>query len=421
MPHSFVPCLRPRSNPKKTDMRIAYVCADPGVPVWGSKGCSIHVREVVRALRRCGAQVELFAARWDGEPPPELQDVLTHALPTAPKGEVAVREQAALRANADLHTLLENEGSFDLIYERYSLWSFAAMNYARHADTPSVLEVNAPLLEEQEQHRGLVHRAEAEHVAAQVFEAATAILAVSRGVASYVEGFAAARGKVCIVPNGVDVARFGPQVEPSLPAHPGVFTVGFVGNVRPWHGLPVLIEAFGLLHDRDPRTRLLVVGGGELDQVRSEVEQRGLTDEVHFTGTVESGALPGLLASMSVAVAPYPPLPHFYFSPLKVYEYMAAGLPVVASAIGELPDIIRDGDNGLLCEPGSPQQLTCALERLKNDPTLCRRLGEVARADAIQHHTWDAVARRILEAVRLALPEQDGLKNYRTEGAVEQP
>src|SRR5262249_30785177 len=127
-------------------MRIAYVCADPGVPVYGHKGCSIHVQEVVRGLRGHGASVELFATCLTGEPPADLSEVPAHPLPAVPRGEPALRERAAVAANDGLREALRRDGPFDLVYERYSLWSFAAMEHAREARVPGLLEVNAPLV-----------------------------------------------------------------------------------------------------------------------------------------------------------------------------------------------------------------------------------------------------------------------------------
>src|SRR5438552_14024176 len=127
-------------------MRIAYVCADPGVPVFGKKGSSVHVQEVVRGLLVQGAQVELFATRFDGEPPAGLEGVRVHALPPLPRGEPCERERAALAANGGLSAALARQGPFDLIYERYSLWSFAGMDYALAHAIPGLLEVNAPLI-----------------------------------------------------------------------------------------------------------------------------------------------------------------------------------------------------------------------------------------------------------------------------------
>jgi glycosyltransferase involved in cell wall biosynthesis len=99
---------------------------------------------------------------------------------------------------------------------------------------------------------------------------------------------------------------------------------------------------------------------------------------------------------MDAAVAPYPRLSRFYFSPLKVYEYMAAGLPVVASRLGQLEGLIQDGINGLLCPAGDAVALAAALGELRVDLALRRRLGEAARASVLRHHTWEAVVNRIL-------------------------
>ena len=107
---------------------------------------------------------------------------------------------------------------------------------------------------------------------------------------------------------------------------------------------------------------------------------------------------------MDAAVAPYPEQDDFYFSPLKVYEYMAAGLPVVASGIGQLNDLIEDGTNGLLCAPGDSADLAGALRRLQIDPGLRTKLGSEARRTMLSEHSWDAVARRIIALAREASP-----------------
>jgi len=171
-------------------MRVAYVCADPGVPIFGRKGCSIHVQEVVRALKAHGALIDLFALRVGGPPPPGLEDVAVHELPLGAAHDAAARERAALRANhAFRRALARAVAPFDAVYERYSLWSFASMRFAREACIPGVLEVNAPLIEEQAEHRTLCDRATATRVATRTFAAAHTIVAVSKGVADYVTRF----------------------------------------------------------------------------------------------------------------------------------------------------------------------------------------------------------------------------------------
>jgi glycosyltransferase involved in cell wall biosynthesis len=308
-----------------------------------------------------------------------------------------LREQKCIAANEQLGRALQSEGPFDLVYERYSLWSFAGMEYARSTATPGLLEVNAPLIEEQAEHRGLVDLASARLIAERVFSAATVLMAVSDEVAEHLQTFPAAQGKVRVVPNGVNPERFPPGIRASLPADPGVFTVGFVGTMKPWHGLPTLLEAFALLIGRHPESRVLLVGDGT---ARANLEEQasalGLAQTARFTGPVTPNEVPGLLASMDVAVAPYPDLANFYFSPLKVYEYMAAGLPVVASRLGQIEKLLEPEIDGLLVPPGDVPALVAALERLKGDPELRLRLGQAARAKVIRDHTWDGVVQRIL-------------------------
>jgi glycosyltransferase involved in cell wall biosynthesis len=379
-------------------MRVAYICADQGIPVFGRKGCSIHVQEVVRALIDLGAEVDLFTPRNEGEPLPGLESVQLHPLPVTAHKNPAAREQAALRANRDLREALERQGPFDLVYERYSLWSHQGMDYAQSKRVPGVLEINAPLIDEQALHRVLVDRPQAEWVAHRAFGNATALIAVSQEVATYLRQYPHAEERVHVVPNGVNPDRFPKDLPPSRPSAPGMFTVGFVGTLKPWHGLETLVAAFDRLHDIDRAVRLLVVGDGpERCRLEENLSVGGLQHAVQFTGSVPPAEVPGLLASMEVAVAPYPNLSDFYFSPLKVYEYMAAGCAIVASRIGQLDGLIEHGVSGLLCSPGDPHELAGALLQLRSEPSLRDRLGQAARAKVRQAHTWDATTRRILQ------------------------
>lgn len=383
-------------------MRIAYVSADLGVPIFGRKGCSIHAQEVLRAMRGKGAQVELFSSNLEGEPPPGLEALKVHGLPRPPKGEPAGREQAALAANAALRSALLEAGAFDLVYERYSLWSYAAMEWAGDSGVSGLLEVNAPLIDEQAQYRVLVDRQSAERVAERAFAAATALLAVSEEVADWLKRFPGARGKVHVVPNGIRPERFPNQITPAMPGAAGVFTIGFVGTLKAWHGLSTLVAAFARLHASRPEARLLIVGDGpERANLEADLAARGLQPAAILTGAVPPEEIPSLLASMDVAVAPYPALEHFYFSPLKVYEYMAAGVAVVASRVGQLEHLIQSGTNGLLVPPGDPEALAAALRQLQENEPLRGRLGRNARATVLRQHTWDAVVGRIFSLAGL--------------------
>lgn len=378
-------------------MRVAYVCADPGIPVFGTKGASVHVQGVVTALRRAGHEVVLLCARPGGDPPPALADLPVLPLPRPAKGgDLAARERAGMEANAALHAALDAAGPLDLVLERASLWSHAGMAWAREHGVPGVLEVNAPLPREQAAHRGLVHADAAMRTARRAAHDATAVVAVSRAVAAWVrDDLGVPAGRVHVVPNGVDPERVaGVRPEPGRP-----FTVGFVGTLKPWHGLEVLARAFALLRRRRPAARLLVVGDGP---GRADLEHRlarsGQLRATTLTGAVDPAQVRDHLARMDVAVAPYPADVDMYFSPLKVVEALAAGVPVVASAIGDVPLLVRDGVTGLLVPPGDHELLAAALDHLAARPALRARLGAAGRASA---RTWDDVAAEVLAA---ALP-----------------
>jgi glycosyltransferase involved in cell wall biosynthesis len=135
-----------------------------------------------------------------------------------------------------------------------------------------------------------------------------------------------------------------------------------------------------------------------------------------FSGKVAHDEMPGVLAAMDVGVAPYLNAPDFYFSPLKLYEYMATGLAVVASDAGEISTLVRDGQTGLLHPPGDSRALGTILVRVLRDARLRTCLGAAARTEA-ERHTWQENARTVatlastlaadrLTRMRTALPER---------------
>lgn len=188
-----------------------------------------------------------------------------------------------------------------------------------------------------------------------------------------------------------------------LHAHFGTVATSVARLASHFTGIPYTFTAHAkdIFHEE---AKLLIVGDGpERENLEAELAAHGLDSHTQFTGAVNPDAVPKLLARMDVAVAPYPAQSDFYFSPLKVYEYMAAGLPVVASRIGQLADLIDTGVNGILCPPGDAIALAEALETLWRSPTLRQRLGEAARQKVMDNHTWDAIAQQILNLAGLNL------------------
>lgn len=380
-------------------MRIAYICADAGIPVFGEKGCSIHVQEVIRSMVKQGAEVCLFTPRLEGVIPEDLdKKIEVCLLPAIPKSELDVREKKALFINDQLESFLEKYLPFDLIYERYSLWSYKGMEYANKNNIPSILEVNSPLIEEQEKHRGLIHKKEAENVANKVFNFADNIVAVSDGIKNYLSKYIENNHKIQVISNGVNTERFSSP----LIFKNSVFTVGFVGTLKPWHGLDILLEGFEYFYHSHPQSRLLIVGDGtQKEQLLTDIKSKNLEPVVELTGAVSPSKIPSFLAQMDVGVAPYPPLKDFYFSPLKVYEYMAAGLPVIVSDIGQLTKVINHGINGFLSPAGDAMALANYLEELWRSPVLRQTMGNQAHDYVLKNHTWDQVVEKTLNLAKI--------------------
>jgi glycosyltransferase involved in cell wall biosynthesis len=381
-------------------MRVAYVCTDPGVPVFGRKGASVHVQAVLRALVRRGDDVHLLTVRPGGRPERELASVHVHPLPLTPSADPAEREVCVQYADAAAGGVLDRlhqDGGLDLVYERYSLWGRSATRWARFHGVRSLVEVNAPLVQEQATHRVLVDQPAAQRVAEETLTGADTVVCVSDAVASWVHGIVGDGEHVHTLANGVDTTRVFPRPGPVTPAVGNTFTVGFVGTLKPWHGVHTLLDACAKLVAADPSYRLLVVGDGPLaDTVRARADAAGLGPRLEMTGAVAPSRVPALLRQVDAAVAPYPPLDAFYFSPLKLYEYLAAGLPVVSSRVGDLPQILDHGRLGVLVEPGDADALASAVAGLRADTAERARLRAAGRRRAVERHDWSRVLQTAL-------------------------
>jgi glycosyltransferase involved in cell wall biosynthesis len=379
-------------------MRIAYVSTDPGVPVFGMKGGSIHVQEMLRAFRSAGADVAVVSPRLDDEPPRDLVSVLRIPQPALPKQDPEDRARRLLEMNGRVEEALAQAGPWDLVYERHALFAHGAMEFAARCGIPAVLEVNAPLLDEQARHRVLALPDLAAASTRRAMAAATLVSAVSAEVSRYCLLHGAAGRGVHVLPNAVNPERFPHRAPPK-----GPFTVGFLGTLKPWHDVPTLIGAVALLREETlPEARLVIIGDGpERARLEAEARSSGIEGAVEFTGPVHPDRVPGELARLHAAVAPYRGNGPFYFSPLKLYEYMAAGLPVVASRVGDLPEVMLEGRTGLLCAPDDPADLARALGELARAPQLRARLGAASKAHVLRHHTWGQLAARILELAGL--------------------
>ncbi|NLX10502.1 MAG: glycosyltransferase family 4 protein [Chloroflexi bacterium] len=181
------------------------------------------------------------------------------------------------------------------------------------------------------------------------------------------------------------------------------FVVGWVGRLHLMgvdKGVGLLVEALQAVEG----AALAIVGGPD-DQVAALRERwiaAGL-DASRFlaAGQVRPDRVPRYLGTFDVCAMPHPWTEHFAYhtSPIKLFEYMASGRPIVASNLPGFAEVLRDGENGLLVPPGDAAALAAAIQQLRDDPALRERLVAQARADVLEHYTWAARAGQIRASI----------------------
>ena len=382
-------------------MRIAYLCSDLGVPVCGNKGASVHVRELTRALQQLGHEVLVVCGRLGGPRPDGFDVPLVELPPEDPRRDVGDR---GVRAAAYVSSLparalpVLREFAPDAIYERYALNGTAGLTLAQELRIPLVLEVNAPIVDEEEAHRGLACSDAARAVERQIVRGAARVVAVSSELKRWLVGLGVEAGRVTVVANAVDPGRFGvtegerDDVRRRLDLN-GTPLVAFVGTLKPWHEPGILVRGVALLRERGVAPRLLIVGDGpERARVEDLAAEHGVSSQLTFTGAVPHDEVPAYLGAADVAAATYHAETGSYFSPLKLFEYLAAGLPVVAAELGEIPHCVRAGETGFLYPPGNAEAFADALATLLADRERAVALGRNGREHVLRHHTWTANA-----------------------------
>jgi glycosyltransferase involved in cell wall biosynthesis len=212
--------------------------------------------------------------------------------------------------------------------------------------------------------------------------------------------------RVVALPGGVDIERYRPAARPAhgldpravLKVPPDVPLVGLVGGFRVMKGHETVVAAAARLAATGHRFHLVFVGQGPFSQrVRGLVETAGLADRVSFVGFFDD--LPAMMAALDVGL--YAALESDGMSRV-LWEYLAAGVPVVATRVGVVPEVLEDGATALLVPAGEPAPLAAAIERLLRDPALRKRLGE-AGADLVRERFSGARLAERLTALYLSL------------------
>jgi glycosyltransferase involved in cell wall biosynthesis len=294
-----------------------------------------------------------------------------------------------------------SECDVKFVWQRHDLFQMAGLQLGRDLGVPSVVFVPATLVWESSQWEvrrpGWASWLE-RFGESPALRGADLVACGSDVVAEQVHRLGVKDERILITPTGVDLNLFAPRSGPSkVREELGLqerFVVGWVGSFRRFHALEQAIDAVA----RVENAVLLMVGDGpERARIRRLARDRGVT--VKFTGTVPHAELPDYLAAMDVALVLASPGQVFHYSPLKLAEYLAAGLPVVAPRVAQLADRLTDDVDAVLVPPGDAQALAASLQQLHDDIVLRERLAKSARAAAEARWSWDHEIRRILASL----------------------
>ncbi len=374
-------------------MKILYVALKESLP--GSHGGAVHVLEVSRQLARGGHRITVVVKQLPGQPARDSMDGFEIV-------RLRMLHNYLLFGAAPVLRALIREIQPDVVMERYYNFAGAGIAEARAMNLPTLLEVNAPLLDPRGTTKARVDTLMLGWMTRRALAQANAATRIVTPLAATIPS-AIARDKIREIPWGanvelfdraaldaVRVARLCEEINPS-----GRRVVAFLGSFRPWHGVREFLKAARRIAQTRRDLLFLMIGSGELlAEARAFVERHALLEQIHVIGAVPYEQVPYYLALADVGVAPFntavhPPLRvGFYWSPLKIHEYMAMSLPVITIDIPPLNELVRDRQEGLLYREGDEAALCANILQLADEVAFARRLGQAARARVVENFSW---------------------------------
>ena len=351
----------------------------------GQGGHVSHVRGILDGLGRAGFAPVILAAEGAESLPPNAMRL----LPCPSRGPLA-RLPWSFRLVEEASRLARGT-SFRFAYVRYSA-GFAPWLprlKRRLSRLPLVLEVNSL----GSQRHGFLLKTDRRALAA-----ADVVVCVSDVLADVARALlpATRHHRVLVLPNGVDSAGFVNALpEPELLPEAGEH-IGYCGVLKPGYGLEDLLDAFDELNRRRPTVELHLFGDGPH---RAALESYAIgRSGVIFHGMAAHARIPRILKSFDVLVGTTSAA-HRFQSPIKLYEYMAAGRPIVYARTPQTETVLGHGERGLLYDVGDTHDLAAQLERLLTDPPFADQLAQAAQLEAVSRHSWDSRVADLLSVI----------------------
>lgn len=378
-------------------MKILYHHRTQGRGVEG-----VHIRGLVGALVELGHEVRVVSVSGvhDGVPPADdepggerTQGGFSRALAAVARNvPEAVFELLEMAFNLVTAWRLRRElAGFDadIVYERYALFLYSTVAQARRRGIPVVLEVNDSAVVERV--RPLLFRGVATRIEARAFRNCAGLVFVS---GAFRDACREAHGDIApaiVSPNCADVSLFDSSrydraaVRRELGLEDAL-VCGYVGAFVYWHGIAWFVERIIPQMESVPRLSLLLVGDGAVyDEVRSAVERAGLSGRIRLAGRVPHAEVPRYIAAMDYSVLPDS---NNYGSPMKVFELMAMGVPVVAPDFGPLEEVISHRRTGWLFPAGDRRACVEAVLEVARAPGALPDIAEAAARYIRAERQW---------------------------------
>jgi glycosyltransferase involved in cell wall biosynthesis len=386
-------------------VKIVYLAI---VDVTAEAAQTRHVFEICENWQRLGHEVTLFVPDVPGNPSQNLSTKL-------------VKVKAFGLKQSFLLTLVYNLGavfyiikhlisnSIDIVYTRHSRWEFIPILCLKPFAISYIIEING-LDSEQKRLYGLPEWKIriSEWFDGICYGLADGIIAVTDEIRNFLlNRYPTVRHKTHVISNGANVEISRPMPRESacrkLGLDPGYTYLVFVGSMKKWHGIENAILASKFLIGSYPKLKLLLVGDGhELTYFKAMVDKEALRDKVVFAGKVKYDQVPFYIGVASLCLAPFNTERNDLtgLSPLKIFEYMACGKPIITTKVGGLERIINQHKCGLAVEPDNPDALVKGIKKLLSNPNLSEELGRNGRHAAEIFYSWSTISQSILTLIQ---------------------
>lgn len=383
--------------------RIGYLSGAPRVSTRSDAedgGPRAHVLGTIGGFRQLGWKVDPFIIgdhvprSWvaSGSYEKKRGGIVKKALVDG------VRLGMRFKNNVRVRRVLHNRPDF--VYERFGCMQALGLPFKR-AGVPWVLETNALVFNEFKLDSSSVYFSRvARALELSAYRRCDALVCVSQKLKDLVIAEAGIpESKIIVLPNGVDTDFFYPAAADSS-QDARVLSIGFVGTFFAWQALDLLLEAVHELRQRQVNLHVTLIGDGpERANLMRQAEHLGIQDHVLFAGRLPRDKIPAAMAEFDLGYSGHRPTSsgEMYMSPLKLYEYMAVGKPVIVSRHADSDELIADGDTGFTFVAGDKASLKQAIERALADRQAMPAMGRRARAVIEQNHSWKKRVETLIE------------------------